>query len=160
MKKRTLKAGSYQRHYAKLPTCILMYRERKNLVEVPEGALVGIHKAGRKNHIVTVTHGKGKEKELWYLSVPAENLPKIKVEGAAPAKGKGKGTKTKGTKVATPNVAVEQPAGMGPQDIQPQVDAQPAPVVEQPAPAAVEAPAPAAEAAPAEQPAPAVEAAV
>ena len=130
MKKRTLKAGSYQRHYAKLPTCILMYRERKNLVEVPEGALVGIHKVGRKNHIVTVTHGKGKEKELWYLSVPAENLPKMKIEGAAPAKGKGskKGTKTAAAEAPVVAPEVAQPAGMGPADIQPAE--QPAPAVE------------------------------
>jgi len=157
MKKRTLKVGKFQRHYA--TNGILMSREQKKLIEIPEGTLVEILKARRQSHLCSVrcivadeetgqrALGSGRKAVDTCIAIPAEYLPKLKVEGVEPKAKKGG---KKGTKVAAPVVAAEPEvgAGVGPADLQP---------AEVPAPAVAEAPAP--EAAPVEQPAP-VEAAV
>jgi hypothetical protein len=162
MKKRTIKAGKFQRHYA--TNGILMYRERKNLIEVPEGTMVTVLKARRQSHLCSVrcvtqevenkgavlVLGSGKKAEEICLAIPVDHMPKLKIEGAAPTKGKGKGNK-KAT-AALPVVAIEGQAnqpeiapGVAPADIAPQ------PAAEAPAPAPqAEAPAPAPEAAPVE----------
>jgi hypothetical protein len=172
MKKRTI-AGSVmvQRHYA--TNGILMSREQKKRIEIPEGTLVEILKARRQTHLCSVrcivvddetgqrALGTGRKAMETCIAIPVANLPKMKIEGAAekPAtKGKGKG-KGKGTKAtALPVVEIEGQAnqpevapGLGAADI-----AQPAAEVPAPAPQA-EAPAP--EVAPAPEQAP-VEAAV
>ena len=172
MKKRTLKAGKFQRHYA--TNGILMYRERKKLIEVPEGTLVTILKARRQSHLCSVrcveqqlendkgavlVLGTGRKAMDICIAIETEFLPKLKIEGAAPAKAKTGKAKSKGTKTAAlPVVAVEanQPdvaPGIAPADIQPAAEA-PAPAPQ------AEAPAPAAEAAPVEQAAVPAEAAV
>lgn len=163
MKKRTLKAGRFQRHYA--TNGILMYRERKNLIDVPEGALIEILKARRQTHLCSIRCvaneegnlilGNGRKAEDTCIAVPAEYLPKMKIEGAAPAKGKGnKGTKKGNKPVVAAEATATTPevgAGMGPADIQTndehgltpaQVQAEEQ-MAEQPAaPAAAEAPVP------------------
>lgn len=141
-----------------------MSREQKKLIEIPEGTLVEILKARRQSHLCSVrcvvadeetgqrALGSGRKAVDTCIAIPAEYLPKLKIEGVEPKAAKAKGGK-KGTKAtAAPVVAVEPEvaAGVGPADLQPAEVPAPA---EQPAPAAVEAQA--------EQPAPApVEAAV
>lgn len=167
MKKRTIKAGQFQRHYA--TNGILMYRERKNLIDVPEGTMVTVLKARRQSHLCSVRCieqdgklilGNGKRAVEVCIAIETEFMPKLKIEGAATTTAKSttkKGSKKVKTVAAEAVVANDQPAGVGPADLQPAVAEQPA---EQAAPqAVVEAPA-----APAEQPAieaaPAAEAAV
>lgn len=170
MKKRTLKAGQFQRHYA--TNGILMYRERNKRIDVPEGTLITILKPRRQTHLASVrcvadadgnlTLGSGKRADDICIAVPTDFLPKLKIEGVetkAAAKGK------KGGKKNTPAVVVagevgEQPAGIGAADLQgaeqaPVAEAAPAVEAPQENPAPAENPAPVVEEAPvpAEQPA-------
>lgn len=89
MKTRTKVSGQYQRRYA---SGILMYRERKNLVEVPANATVHILKTEAKRTLCTYKDAR--------VYIPNENLPKRKGE-AAP--------KAKKAKVTKPVVQVETP---------------------------------------------------
>lgn len=170
MKKRTIKAGKFQRHYA--TNGILMYRERKNLIEVPEGTMVEILKARRQTHLCSVkcveqegrlVLGSGKKAVDVCIAIPTDSLPKLKIETVEVVdvaaeksgnKGSKKSSKKGGKKVKpAPAVAAEVPAaGVGPADLNVEQ-----PQAEQPAPA-IEAQ-PAAEQAPVEQ-APQAEAAV
>lgn len=54
MKKRIKVAGKYQRRYT---SGILMYRERKNLVEVPAGSTVQLLTPGPKDTLVQLKDG-------------------------------------------------------------------------------------------------------
>jgi hypothetical protein len=171
MKKRTINGAiKVQRHYASQG--ILMYRERKLLIDLPEGTLVTVLKARRQSHLCSVrcvvadaetgqmALGTGRKAVETCIAIPVANLPKMKIEGAAEkpaAKGKGKG---KGNRKATalPVVAIEgQPANGQPEvgagidqaGLQAENPAAPAPqpAAEAPAPAPqAEAPAPAPEA--------------
>ena len=69
MKTRTKVNGQYQRRYA---SGILMYRERKNLIEVPANATVNILRVDGKRTLCTY---KGDR-----VFIPNENLPKRKGE--------------------------------------------------------------------------------
>lgn len=175
MNKRTIKAGQFQRHY---PTNgILMYRERKNLIDVPEGTLVRVDKARRQSHLCTIkcveqegklVLGSGRKAIDICIAIETEFLPKLKIETPATetavatttkgkGKGKGKGTRKPKTVAAEAVVAGEQPAGVGPADLageqpaqqaeQPQAEAQPAPAEQAPEVQAEVPAAPAAEAA-------------
>ena len=138
-----------------------MYRERKNLIEIPEGTLVEILKVRRQTHLCSARCvadengiyklGSGRKAEDICIAVPVENLPKMKIEGdETKKKGGKKGTKPATLPVVQPeNNQPEVGAGVGPADIQPIPDVNPAvqaaaPEVA-PEPAAVETPAPQAE---------------
>ena len=168
MKKRTIKAGKFQRHYA--TNGILMSREQRKLIELAEGTMVTILKIRRQSHLCSVrcvivddetgqrALGSGRKAVDTCIAIPVEYLPKMKVPGVEAKAGKGKGTKGAKTKgAALPVVQVEAlpltdlVKGIGAADIAPAPEVAPAPVAVAPA---VEAPAPV-EAAPA-----AVEAAV
>ena len=114
MKKQTKVSGKYQRRYA---SGLLMYRERKNLVEIPAGKMVTVLKHG--NRATLCQHGK----DGWMFMIPNENLPAFKGEVVA---GRRKGSKNKPKKTAS---------------VPPVVPAEPAPVTPMPVPAPAPAPA-------------------
>jgi hypothetical protein len=170
MKKRTINGSvSVQRHYA--TNGILMSREQKKLIEIPEGTLVEILKVRRQTHLCSVrcivadeetgrmALGSGRKAVDTCIAIPVANLPKMKIEGVETVASRKKGSKNKPktppvvvpeTTPANPTpaptpvqpVPADMPAGIAQADIAPQA---PAVEVAQPVaevvPAAVETPA-------------------